>query len=249
MPLRARTVDIHAHHLVVRPRGRANARRACGMRAATQAAAARRQQGAPRRGEAAAARRERLHAAGKAALDSPREGRAREAVRRTAALTWRLATASRRAPKPLAPARVQLPAQRLPAARSDAAMAGEATARATFELENAIAPLDPATEALFRYDAQLQRAIDQQKPWRDNPQFFKQCAPPLRRGARRLLTARRVARARAHTRRRSVRISALALVKMTMHCRSGGNLEARRRGCSRGVANPRRADAPPRCAR
>jgi hypothetical protein len=27
---------------------------------------------------------------------------------------------------------------------------------------------------------------------------------------------------------RSVRISALALVKMTMHCRSGGNLEARR---------------------
>ena len=54
-------------------------------------------------------------------------------------------------------------------------MAGAATARATFELENAVAPLDAATEALFRYDAQLQRAIDQQKPWRDNPHFFKQC--------------------------------------------------------------------------
>jgi len=53
--------------------------------------------------------------------------------------------------------------------------AGAATARATFELENAVAPLDAATEALFRYDAQLQRAIDQQKPWRDNPHFFKQC--------------------------------------------------------------------------
>ena len=58
--------------------------------------------------------------------------------------------------------------------------AGAATALATFELENAVAPLDPATEALFRYDAALQRAIDQQKPWRDNPQFFKQCAPRCR---------------------------------------------------------------------
>jgi hypothetical protein len=32
---------------------------------------------------------------------------------------------------------------------------------------------------------------------------------------------------RADATARSVRISALALVKMTMHCRSGGNLEAR----------------------
>ena len=66
---------------------------------------------------------------------------------------------------------------------------------------------------------------------------------PLRRVQRRLLTACVAFPARALTRRRrSVRISALALVKMTMHCRSGGNLEARPR-CGGACANPGRADA------
>ena len=96
---------------------------------------------------------------------------------------------------------MQLPAQRFPAARSVAAMAGEATARATFELENAIAPLDPATEALFRYDAQLQRAIDQQKPWRDNPHFFKQCVRAKAAPHLDALTARAAFAGRALTRR------------------------------------------------
>ncbi len=38
---------------------------------------------------------------------------------------------------------------------------------------------------------------------------------------------------------RSVRISALALVKMTMHCRSGGNLEARRQLRQRHTHDPK----------
>ena len=49
---------------------------------------------------------------------------------------------------------------------------------------------------MFRYDEQQQKAIQQQKPWAKNPHYFKH-----------------------------VRVSALALIKMTMHCRSGKNLE------------------------
>ena len=49
---------------------------------------------------------------------------------------------------------------------------------------------------MFRYDDMQQKAIAQQKPWTKNPHFFKH-----------------------------VRVSALALIKMTMHCRTGGNLE------------------------
>ena len=45
---------------------------------------------------------------------------------------------------------------------------------------------------MFRYDELQQKAIDQQKPWAKNPHFFKH-----------------------------VRVSALSLIKMTMHCRSG----------------------------
>ena len=71
------------------------------------------------------------------------------------------------------------------------------TARATWELENNIQdlPADDATK-LFRYDDAEQKAIQQQKPWVRNPHYFKH-----------------------------VRVSALALIKMTMHCRSGKNLE------------------------
>jgi COP9 signalosome complex subunit 5 len=50
-----------------------------------------------------------------------------------------------------------------------------ATARATFELENAVAAVDDS-DALFRYDSAAQRATEQQRPWRDNPHYFKQCA-------------------------------------------------------------------------
>jgi hypothetical protein len=61
-----------------------------------------------------------------------------------------------------------------------------ATARATFELENAVAAVDD-NDALFRYDAAAQRATEQQRPWRDNPHYFNQCAPARdeRRGVRR----------------------------------------------------------------
>lgn len=108
--------------------------------------------------------------------------------------------------------------------------AGAATARATFELENAVQTLDAETDSLFRYDAAAQRATEQQRPWRDNPHYFKQyarcdaalCLAPC--AARLPLLTRRRADA---PHRCSVRISALALVKMTMHCRSGGNLEVR----------------------
>jgi COP9 signalosome complex subunit 5 len=48
----------------------------------------------------------------------------------------------------------------------------------------------------LRYDEDQQKAVQQQKPWARNPHFFKH-----------------------------VRISALALIKMTMHCRSGKELE------------------------
>lgn len=70
-----------------------------------------------------------------------------------------------------------------------------ATAKATWELENNVVELEPS-DALFRYDEVQQKAVQQQKPWARNPHFFKH-----------------------------VRVSALALIKMTMHCRSGSNLE------------------------
>lgn len=69
------------------------------------------------------------------------------------------------------------------------------TAKATWELENNIVELEPS-DAMFRYDEVQQKAVQQQKPWARNPHFFKH-----------------------------VRVSALALIKMTMHCRSGSNLE------------------------
>lgn len=51
-------------------------------------------------------------------------------------------------------------------------------------------------DAVFRYDESQQSAILQQKPWTKDPNFF-----------------------------RSVRVSALALLKMVVHARSGGNIE------------------------
>jgi hypothetical protein len=62
------------------------------------------------------------------------------------------------------------------AALAAAMAAGAATARATFELENAVQTLDAETDSLFRYDAAAQRATEQQRPWRDNPHYFKQYA-------------------------------------------------------------------------
>lgn len=66
-----------------------------------------------------------------------------------------------------------------------------------WELENnIIGAANPDVDAVFKYDEVQQSAMQAQKPWLKDPRFFK-----------------------------SVRISALALLKMAMHCRSGGDIE------------------------
>lgn len=64
------------------------------------------------------------------------------------------------------------------------------------ELENAVKLIDPHRDALYGYDADEQKAIQDERPWRKDPQYFKH-----------------------------VRISAVALLKMVMHARSGGSIE------------------------
>lgn len=56
--------------------------------------------------------------------------------------------------------------------------------------------VDPVRDALFNYDAEAQKAVNAERPWSKDPNYFK-----------------------------SVRVSAVALVKMVMHARSGGSLE------------------------
>lgn len=56
--------------------------------------------------------------------------------------------------------------------------------------------VDPTRDALYNYDSEAQRAINQKKPWNSDPNYFT-----------------------------TVRISAVALIKMVMHARSGGSLE------------------------
>lgn len=70
------------------------------------------------------------------------------------------------------------------------------TAQKTWELDNNIKLVDPERDAIYTYDATEQKTINDTKPWRNDPKYFKH-----------------------------VRISAVALLKMTMHARSGGNLE------------------------
>ncbi|KAG1660106.1 hypothetical protein FOA52_015086 [Chlamydomonas sp. UWO 241] len=74
---------------------------------------------------------------------------------------------------------------------------GEAStaARARWELENNIQTVEDV-DALFKYNVADMQAVQQQKPWSKDPHFFKH-----------------------------VRISALALLKMAMHARSGDNIE------------------------
>lgn len=68
-------------------------------------------------------------------------------------------------------------------------------ARRSWELENNIKTL-PACDEIFRYDADQQRQILDAKPWEKDPHYFK-----------------------------DIKISALSLLKMVMHARSGGTLE------------------------
>lgn len=70
------------------------------------------------------------------------------------------------------------------------------TALKTWELENSIKLVDPTKDALYSYSASAQKSINDAHPWRSDPNYFT-----------------------------SVRISAVALLKMVMHARSGGSLE------------------------
>ncbi|KAI4138873.1 MAG: hypothetical protein LQ341_004474 [Variospora aurantia] len=65
-----------------------------------------------------------------------------------------------------------------------------------WELENTIKLVDPHRDALYGYDEEEQKAISDERPWKNDPNHFK-----------------------------NVRISAVALLKMVMHARSGGSLE------------------------
>lgn len=56
--------------------------------------------------------------------------------------------------------------------------------------------MDPTKDALYSYSASAQKALDAAHPWRSDPHYFT-----------------------------SVRISAVALLKMVMHARSGGSIE------------------------
>ncbi|KAJ9627761.1 COP9 signalosome catalytic subunit rri1 [Taxawa tesnikishii (nom. ined.)] len=69
-------------------------------------------------------------------------------------------------------------------------------ARETWELENAVRLTDPNRDALYNYSSDEQKAINNAHPWRSDPHHFKH-----------------------------VRISAVALLKMVMHARSGGSIE------------------------
>ncbi|KJZ74738.1 COP9 signalosome complex subunit 5 [Hirsutella minnesotensis 3608] len=72
----------------------------------------------------------------------------------------------------------------------------EESAMKAWELDNNIRLVDPKRDALYNYDGEAQKAALAARPWTKDPRHFK-----------------------------SVRISAVALIKMTMHARSGGDLE------------------------
>jgi COP9 signalosome complex subunit 5 len=64
------------------------------------------------------------------------------------------------------------------------------------ELDNNVQLVDPHRDALYTYDTAEQKAVGEAKPWKTDPHHFK-----------------------------NVRISAVALLKMVMHARSGGSIE------------------------
>lgn len=68
-------------------------------------------------------------------------------------------------------------------------------AQKTWEMSNNIMEVN-ASEEIYKYDRAQQQSMLAAKPWDKDPHFFKE-----------------------------IKISALALLKMVMHARSGGNLE------------------------
>ncbi|RKO92964.1 JAB1/Mov34/MPN/PAD-1 ubiquitin protease-domain-containing protein [Blyttiomyces helicus] len=69
-------------------------------------------------------------------------------------------------------------------------------ARKRFDLENNIIEVDPAQDQIYHYDSGEQKQNVDAKPWSKDPHYYKK-----------------------------VKISAVALIKMVMHARSGGNIE------------------------
>ncbi|PYH41625.1 Mov34/MPN/PAD-1 family protein [Aspergillus saccharolyticus JOP 1030-1] len=69
-------------------------------------------------------------------------------------------------------------------------------AQQSWELENAVTLIDPQRDTLYNYDEETHKTLSAQRPWAKDPHYFK-----------------------------TIRISALALLKMVMHARSGGSLE------------------------
>ncbi|ORY69667.1 COP9 signalosome complex subunit 5 [Pseudomassariella vexata] len=66
----------------------------------------------------------------------------------------------------------------------------------SWELDNDVKLVDPTRDALYNYSPAHQKKLNEEKPWRQNPHHFQH-----------------------------VRISAVALIKMVMHARSGGSIE------------------------
>ena len=123
-------------------------------------------------------------------------------------------------------------------------------AQARWELENEVQNLaGPADlDALYRYDAEEQKALLASKPWTRDPHYFKRCDGEARKKQSRAVGSpdhkpQRDGATAGHGRERAsraasatnllkqpavlcwVRISALALLKMAMHAKSGGNIE------------------------
>lgn len=69
-------------------------------------------------------------------------------------------------------------------------------AQQSWELENAVKLADPHRDALYAYSEETHKALSTSRPWSKDPHYFKH-----------------------------IRISAVALLKMVMHARSGGSLE------------------------
>ncbi|KAI5807064.1 JAB1/Mov34/MPN/PAD-1 ubiquitin protease-domain-containing protein [Geopyxis carbonaria] len=72
----------------------------------------------------------------------------------------------------------------------------ESNAWSQFSFENNISLVDPNKDAVYSYDSEEQKRLNEKKPWQTDPHYFKY-----------------------------VRISAVALIKMAMHARSGGSIE------------------------
>ncbi|KAI0115807.1 JAB1/Mov34/MPN/PAD-1 ubiquitin protease-domain-containing protein [Nemania sp. FL0031] len=66
----------------------------------------------------------------------------------------------------------------------------------SWEFDNGVTLVDPTRDALYNYSPERQKEANETRPWKSDPHHFKH-----------------------------VRISAVALIKMVMHARSGGSIE------------------------